>query len=73
MPVSLVPVGVQRGQRTVSAQGSSVVQNGALLVVSLNVTFKGSFSGSKGIWMAAQTVGGAQTSAWQVLGNWIVP
>ena len=57
----------------VSAQGSSVVQTGAQTEVRLNITFNTSFAGPKVVRMAAQALGGVQTSAWQVLGAWFVP
>jgi hypothetical protein len=64
---------ISNSQCTISAQGSSVVQNGAQTILNLNVTFKPGFTGPKGVWMAAQTLGAAHTSPWEVLGNWIVP
>ena len=64
---------ISNSQCTISSQGSSVTTNGAQLIVNLNITFNHSFAGPKGVWMAAQTLGGAQTSAWQVMGAWRVP
>ncbi len=64
---------ISNSQCTISAQGSSVTTNGAQLTVNLNITFNHSFAGPKGVWMADQTMGGAQTSAWQSLGAWVVP
>lgn len=64
---------LSNSQCTISAQGSSVAANGTQLVVNLNVAFKPAFTGPKGVWMATQTNGGAQTSAWQALGVWRVP
>jgi Glycoside hydrolase family 44 len=64
---------VTNSQCTVSAQGSLVTMNGAQMIVSLNVAFKTAFAGFKGVWMAAQTMNGAQTSDWQPLGAWNVP
>jgi hypothetical protein len=64
---------ISNSQCTISAQGSSVVQNGAQTIMNLNVSFKPAFSGPKGVWLANQTLGGAATSPWEVLGNWIVP
>lgn len=64
---------VSNSQCTVSAQGSTVTTNGAQLTVNLNVSFNASFAGPKGVWMAVQTMGGAQTSPWQALGAWQVP
>lgn len=59
---------VSNSQCPVSALGSNVIQNGAYLSVTLNVTF----AGSKGVWMAAETLGGA-ISLWQILGTRNVP
>ncbi len=64
---------LSNGQCTISAQGSSSTMNGAQLSVNLNVTFKPAFSGPKVVWLATQTLGGAQTSPWQALGAWQVP
>ncbi len=64
---------VSNSQCTISALGSSVVVSGGQLQVTLNVTFKSAFTGRKGVWMAVQTTGGAQTSAWQAVGAWAVP
>lgn len=64
---------IQNSQCQVSAVGSSVVKNGNQLTLNLNMTFKGSFTGAKGIWTAAQTLGGAQTSPWKAVGAWLVP
>ena len=43
------------------------------MTVNLNIAFKPSFSGGKAVWMAVQTLGGAQTSQWRPLGAWQVP
>ena len=51
---------IQNSQCQVSAVGSSVVKNGNQLTLNLNMTFKGGFTGPKGLWTAAQTLGGAQ-------------
>ncbi len=64
---------ISNSQCTISSQGSSVTASGAQLIVNLNITFNHSFSGPKGVWMAAQTMGGLQTSEWQALGTWRVP
>jgi hypothetical protein len=47
--------------------------NGAQVMLTLNISFKPAFAGHRGVWLAAQTLGGAQTSDWQALGNWSVP
>ena len=64
---------ISNSQCTISAQGSSVSVNGAQLTVNLNIAFKPAFTGPKAVWTAVQTMGGAQTSAWQALGAWLVP
>ena len=64
---------IGNSQCTISAQGSSVTVNGAQLIVNLNIAFTHAFAGPKGVWMATQTMGGAQTSQWQALGAWQVP
>jgi len=64
---------LSNSQCTVSAQGSNVVVNGNTLTVSLPIAFKPGFAGHRGTWLAAQTLGGAATSAWQALGDWTVP
>jgi len=64
---------IGNSQCTVSAQGSQVQANGSTLTVTLPITFKPAFAGFKGVWLAAQTMGAAETSAWQALGAWVVP
>lgn len=64
---------LSNSQCTISALGSSVVLNGSQLVVTFTVTFKPAFTGNKGVWLAVQTLGGAQTSAWQAVGARSVP
>ena len=64
---------ISNSQCTVSAQGSQVETNGSTLNVTLAITFKPAFAGFKGVWLAAQTMGAAQTSAWQALGAEAVP
>jgi hypothetical protein len=64
---------ISNSQCTISAQGASVQTAGSTLTVTLPVTFKPAFAGFKGVWMAAQTMGGAQTSPWQALGAEAVP
>jgi hypothetical protein len=63
---------IGNSQCTVAAQGSSVQANGNTLTVTLPITFKTAFAGFKGVWMAAQTLGG-QTSSWQALGAEVIP
>ena len=64
---------IQNSQCQVNAAGSSVVKNGNQLTLNLNMTFKSAFSGPKGVWTAAQTLGGVQTSPWKAVGAWLVP
>ena len=64
---------IGNSQCTISAQGSNVQVVGNTLTVTLPVAFKAAFAGFKGVWQAAQTLGGAQTSPWQALGAWSVP
>ena len=47
--------------------------SGNTLTVTLPITFNTAFAGFKGVWLAAQTMGGAQTSPWQALGAEVVP
>jgi len=39
----------------------------------LSISFRPSFAGFKGVWMAAQTMGGAKTSLWQAMGAKVAP
>lgn len=64
---------ISNSQCTVSAQGAIVQASGSILTVTLPITFKTGFAGFKGVWLAAQTLGGVQTSPWQALGAWSVP
>jgi hypothetical protein len=59
---------ISNSQCTVSAQGARVQAEGNTLTLLLPITFKRGFGGFKGVWLAAQTLGGAQTSPWQALG-----
>ena len=63
---------VNNSQCTIFGQGSSASVSGAQLTVTVNVTFKPSFAGHKGFWLASQTLG-LQTGNWQSLGAWQVP
>ncbi|SPF36384.1 exported hypothetical protein [Candidatus Sulfopaludibacter sp. SbA4] len=60
-------------QCTISAQGASAQTSGNTLTLTLPITFKASFAGCKGVWLAAQTMGTEQTSLWQALGAEEVP
>jgi hypothetical protein len=64
---------IENSQCRISAQGSSVVMNGATMTVNLNYTFKPAFSGFKAIWTAVATTNSAQVSAWKPVGGWLVP
>ena len=64
---------IGNSQCTISAQGASVQTSGNTLTVTLPIAFKPAFAGFKGVWLAAQTMGGAQTSPWQALGAEVVP
>ena len=64
---------IQNSQCLISASGSSVVKSGNQLTLNLNITFKGAFSGPRGVWTAVQTLGGAQTSPWKAIGAWLAP
>ena len=64
---------IENSQCRISAAGSSVARSGNRLTLTLNYTFKPAFAGYRGIWTAAQTLGGAQTSAWKPSGSWSVP
>jgi len=64
---------ISNSQCTVSAQGANLQTSGNTLTVSLPITFKPSFAGFKGAWLAAQSMGGAQTSPWQAFGAEVVP
>ncbi len=64
---------MQNSRCLVSAAGASVVKAGNRLTLTLNITFWPAFGGYRGIWTAAQTLGGAQTSAWKASGIWAVP
>ena len=64
---------ISNSQCTVSAQGSQVQSSGNTLTVTLPITFKPSFAGFKGVWMAAQTLNAVATSPWQSLGAEVIP
>jgi hypothetical protein len=63
---------IENSQCKISAAGSSATRSGQRLTLNLNVQFKSGFTGSRGIWTAAQTLTDV-TSAWTALGNWMVP
>ena len=76
LAVSMVLTGtnsVSNSQCSISAVGSSATINGAQLILKLNFTFNATFAGQKDVWMAVQTLSGAQVSAWQALATWLVP
>ena len=51
---------ISNSQCTISAQGANVQTSGNTLMVTLPITFKTAFAGFKGVWLAAQTLGGAR-------------
>jgi hypothetical protein len=71
-PVEMGSAGTaENGQCRVSAAGSSVTNMGANQTLSLNLTFKPAFSGTKTIYLAAASSSGAFASL--VVGSWSVP
>src|SRR2546421_9984740 len=60
------------GQCTIAGAGSSAVGNGALLTLTLNITFKAAFTGNKIMYLDARDTGSGN-SGWQTLGTWSVP
>jgi hypothetical protein len=71
-PVKLGTAGtVRNGQCTVNGVGSSLLANGNALTVNLAVSFPATFTGAKGVYAYAQTIGGLG-SGWQTLGTWNV-
>jgi len=71
----LVPGGVgsvQNSQCILHAAGSSAVVNGAVLAVTLSISFKGVFAGTKNTYVAATDFGGLG-GIFQILGTWTVP
>ncbi|HUS07039.1 MAG TPA: SBBP repeat-containing protein [Bryobacteraceae bacterium] len=63
---------VSNGQCSISASASSAVLSGTALVVSLALTFKSSFSGTKNVYVQVRDQGGL-SSGWQLKGMWTVP
>lgn len=63
---------LENSQCRIEAQGSTASKLGPRLTLNLNVRWKPAFFGFKGVWAAAQTLGG-MTSSWEVLGAWQVP
>jgi hypothetical protein len=71
-PVTLGASGtLQNSQCSIDAAASSVSGSGVVLTVSLAITFKSAFAGSKGVWMLAYGSGGT-SSQWQQKGTWTV-
>jgi len=64
---------LSNSQCSVSAQGASAQTSGNTLTVTLPISFTAAFAGFKDVWLAGQTMGGAQTSPWQALGALAVP
>ena len=63
---------VQNSQCSVAGAGSSLTGSGNTLTVTLSITFKAPFAGTKIAYMAAQDTSPAN-SGWQALGVWSVP
>jgi len=63
---------VQNSQCSIAGAGSSLNANGTTLTVTLSITFKAPFAGTKIAYMAAQDTSPAN-SGWQPLGVWTVP
>ena len=63
---------IENSRCRIGAAGSSVTKAGNRLTLNLNVQFTGLFTGPRGIWTAAQTLG-LLTSPWKALGAWQVP
>jgi hypothetical protein len=63
---------IENRQCKIHASGSSVVSSGASLKIALDVEFKETFSGFKGIWTAAQTAAG-EVSPWRAMASWRIP
>jgi len=64
---------ISNSQCAISSLGSGTQIIGNTLTLTLPISFRPTFAGFKGVWLAAQTMGAAQTSAWQALGAWNVP
>ena len=63
---------VSNSQCTVSGTGSSAVDSGNFLTLTLVVTFSNSFRGNRVMYLAAQSVSNI-TSGWQTMGVAIIP
>jgi len=63
---------VSNRQCTVSGAGSSVVETGNSMTLTLSIAFSGSFRGNRVIYMAAQSTSFV-TSGWQTMGVAIIP
>ncbi len=63
---------IQNSQCSIAGTGSSLNASGTTLTVTLAITFKAPFAGTKIAYMAAQDTLSAN-SGWQALGVWTVP
>jgi hypothetical protein len=63
---------IENSQCRINAFGSVVNRSGDTLSLTLNVTFKGGFSGPKVIWTAASTLANL-VSPWRAAGAWLLP
>jgi hypothetical protein len=62
---------LQNSQCSVSLIGSSVTTNGTALTMTVAVTFKSAFAGTKNIYMYALSAGNLN-SGWQARGSWTI-
>jgi hypothetical protein len=58
---------IQNSQCSISGTGSSAVMSGTTLTLTLNITFKSAFAGSKAIWVAGRDGAGGNNTDWQAL------
>ncbi len=63
---------VENSQCSVDGVNSSVSGNGNSLIVTLKLTFKGSFSGNRLIFGAARDVTDANNTGWRPIGSWTI-
>ena len=63
---------ISNSQCSISAQGANVQTSGNTLSLTLPISFKPAFAGSKGVWLAAQTLTG-EVSSWQAFGVELLP
>ena len=61
--------GIQNGQCSVSATGSSMAASGNILTLTLNVTFKAGFTGNRIVWVASRDSKDGNNTDWQAVGT----